>query len=942
MRIAAAKLAVLAGLLCSLTFLSSAQEKAAVRLWGTVSVLEDGQKQAAEYAVVLLKPSGQYASCDARGSYAIEGVSPGKYDISVQLFGYETVDSTIYVKGNQRLDFTLKESNFRLEEVTVTAQASKAGDATASLISRQAIDHSQTSSLADIMQLLPGVELSNPNLSSTRTISLRSADATAMNSLGTAIIVDGAPLSNNANMEGITASMSGTATTIAGSAASTAGALPNSGIDVRQLSTDNIESVEVIRGIPSVQYGDLTSGAVVINSKAGVTPLTVRIKTDPKIWQGSASRGFKLGRKGGEINFSGDYAYSYAKTTEAYAYYQRLNAKALWTKRFGNLSNSVSLDLKYGKDTRNLNPDDASSHIASGGYNLGWRIAANGTWNINRGWIKTLRYDLANSYTYKESFKEQLCMNANSIYSTNMTDGTTVSNTPGRHLYDADGNEVTSFGSDQVRDYALFMPNSYDSHYDFYGKELNTYAKVVLNLFRGWEKSSLRLLTGADFKSDGNLGQGLVFPEGVPPFRGTNAESGYRARPFYDIPFVNQIGAFAEGSFKTEVWRRTVNLTAGLRFDCVNALTALSPRINASVELIPEVLSLRGGWGITAKAPTSAYLYPNNAYYDQSNLNNNLAENPADRIVLATTYIFDATNPDLEIARNRKAEVGFDLRIADRYSLVVTAYDELMRNGYQTRADFRSIAWMPYRYYAVTGHDSSGEPILTQTVDSHKFFQYFIPMNTGWSHNYGIEWELNLGRFEAIRTAFFLNGAWLNTMNTTTACTFDINSRGGSTLKSHYAVYDPQMARSYSQRALTTLRTTHNIPSIGFVVTLTSQFNLYSKTWTDYTGDVIPQRYISIEDGQVYPFTQEMAESDEYRYMLDQRSPTRFIAERHRFFVLFNLNVSKEIRDFMTASFYVNNLFNSRPLDPSEVTKGAYTELGNPMYFGFEIKLKIK
>ena len=44
----------------------------------------------------------------------------------------------------------------------------------------------------------------------------------------------------------------------------------------------------------------------------------------------------------------------------------------------------------------------------------------------------------------------------------------------------------------------------------------------------------------------------------------------------------------------------------------------------------------------------------------------------------------------------------------------------------------------------------------------------------------------------------------------------------------------------------------------------------------------------------------------------------------------------------MTASFYVNNLFNFRPLDASDITTGAYTELGTPMYFGFEIKFKIK
>ena len=34
----------------------------------------------------------------------------------------------------------------------------------------------------------------------------------------------------------------------------------NSGVDMRSVSTDDIESVEVVRGIPSVEYGDLTSG----------------------------------------------------------------------------------------------------------------------------------------------------------------------------------------------------------------------------------------------------------------------------------------------------------------------------------------------------------------------------------------------------------------------------------------------------------------------------------------------------------------------------------------------------------------------------------------------------------------------------------------------------------------------------------------------------------
>ena len=163
----------------------------------------------------------------------------------------------------------------------------------------------------------------------------------------------------------------------------------------------------------------------------------------------------------------------------------------------------------------------------------------------------------------------------------------------------------------------------------------------------------------------------------------------------------------------------------------------------------------------------------------------------------------------------------------------------------------------------------------------------------------------------------------------------------GSYVNSHVGVYDPEMRQYHYEKFLTTLRATHNIPSIGFVVTLTTQVNILTRNWTDYHNDEAPQRYISNDDGKVYDFTAGMAADPAYKYMIGQQSDSRFIRSHTIPTVVFNLNVSKEIRNFMTASFYVNNLFNSRPLDPSEISKGSYTELNNPMYFGFEIKLKI-
>lgn len=929
---------IFALLLCFVSAKAWGEDKLTLR--GTVYTIEDGKKQPLDYAVLILQPAGLYASSNERGEYEIGGIDPGRYELSIQMIGYETIDTTLVLKGNLRRDFVLRETSFRLDEVHVVAEASKAGSATASTISRQALDHSLSSSLTDILQFLPGVEFSNPDLTSTQSLTLRTASDSDMNSLGTAIIVDGAPLSNNANMEGINTAITGVSNPISVTGTGTYGTIPNSGIDTRAISTDNIESVEVIRGIPSVQYGDLTSGAVIVNSKAGVEPLTVRVKMDPKVWQFALSKGIRLSEKAGDLNVSGDYAYGNNKTTESYVYYQRLNFKGMWSKRFRDLNTSTSLSLNFSKDTRNDNPDDASTSLATGGTGIGFRLATNGTWNIGKGWFKSLRYDVAHSFTYRESFKEQQLSNATSLFTTNTTSGTTVASEAGMRLYDTDGNEITNFTDGTA--YATMTPYTYFCHYDFYSKEIYTFAKLHLNLFKAWGDTSEKILIGADFKSDGNRGAGLVFDEDTPPqSSSTIGASCYRSRPLYDIPFVNQLGIFAENSFSTIFLGREFNLTAGLRFDHVSGLSALAPRVNASYEILPGVLALRGGWGITAKAPTVSYLYPNKAYYDQININTSSASNTADRRVMATTYVFDTTNPDLEIAKNRKMEIGFDLTIARRYRIGVTFYDELMKNGYDYSTDFSSFVWLPNKTYTQSGYDSDGNPVYVLSTDTNSFFYYYTPTNTAYEHQRGIEYELNLGRFDAIRTSFYLNGAWKHTMTTTSGYTFDMNMKNGGYTYSNVTVYDEQMCKYNYEKFISTLRITHNIPKIGFVVTLSTQLNAYSKSWAQYYKDEEPILYISQADGQVYEFTEEMLNDSEYSYMIDSRASTRFIVSKTKTTVVFNLNISKEIRDFLTASFYVNNLFNSRPLDPSETTKGSYTELNNPMYFGFELKFKL-
>ena len=55
----------------------------------------------------------------------------------------------------------------------------------------------------------------------------------------------------------------------------------NRGVDLRMLSTDHIETAEVVQGIPSAEYGDLSSGMILSKAKSGKQPLEMRGKLIP-------------------------------------------------------------------------------------------------------------------------------------------------------------------------------------------------------------------------------------------------------------------------------------------------------------------------------------------------------------------------------------------------------------------------------------------------------------------------------------------------------------------------------------------------------------------------------------------------------------------------------------------------------------------------------------
>ena len=253
------------------------------------------------------------------------------------MLGFEDFTEMFRFRSDSTFTVRIQESTLALEEVVVTAKPSAAGSSTSSNIGRMAIDHLQATSLKDVMQLIPGQLMSSSDMTSEAKITIRSAsDNSANNAFGTSIMVDGVPVSDNTSL----------------------GTNAGTGVDLRQISADNIESVEVIRGIPSAEYGDLTSGAVVVNTKAGYTPFEVRTKLNPTTLNTSFGKGWKFSKDAGSLNVNADYARASGDPRTKNRSFDRISGGVTYSNTVGRIwSSTTKVNFSSIIDLRTADPD---------------------------------------------------------------------------------------------------------------------------------------------------------------------------------------------------------------------------------------------------------------------------------------------------------------------------------------------------------------------------------------------------------------------------------------------------------------------------------------------------------------------------------------------------------------------------------------------------------
>lgn len=263
--------------------------------------ITDSEGQTLPFASVVVESAGLTYTADAQGQLRLKLslFSNKGTRVTVSYLGKATRSLTITqdaVAKNKKINIALEDNNLYLKGVQVNATRTPIHSNSSILIQRNTIDNIQAYSMADIVQTLPGKAILNTDMHNASFLTLRSAlqgdlqnplDAYSRNKLndyvrnaafGIAYVVDGTPISNNTNMQLDSYGKWGGVKMFDRRFNTDNNENVGSGNDLRLIPASSIESVEVISGVAPVKYGDLSSGAVIINRRAGLTPFFGSVK----------------------------------------------------------------------------------------------------------------------------------------------------------------------------------------------------------------------------------------------------------------------------------------------------------------------------------------------------------------------------------------------------------------------------------------------------------------------------------------------------------------------------------------------------------------------------------------------------------------------------------------------------------------------------------------
>ena len=898
-------------------------------------------------AVVRIGEDYLWAVSDAEGGFTFRNVQAGKQVMEVSCLGFVNVVMEIDVtKDIEGLDIRLKESSLALDEVVVTAQKAKDGLSTSHNLGRDALNHLQLSNMTDVAALLPGGKTINPDLTSENQFSLREGGSNAGNSaFGTAVEVDGVRLGNNASFGDM------------------------GGVDTRSVAVENIESIEVITGVPSAEYGDLSSGMVKINTRKGRTPVNLTFSVNPRTYQTSVSKGIDLQEDNGVLNLSAEWARAVKKLISPYESYTRSGLTLSYSNTFakvlrfeaGFTGNIGGMNSKDDPDAFTGEYEKERDNVFRGNTSL--------TWLLNKSWVTNLKLDASVNFN-------------DNLYH--------------YHKYESYGSSQPAVHAEQEGYFlAERLPLTYFSDQIIDSKELDFAASLKYNWHKRWDDMKSLLKAGVQWKANGNVGEGEYYKDP------SLAANGYRPRPYSQYPFMHNLSVYAEEHLTMPVASTKLEVTAGLRLENVfiknslyNKKTTLSPRFNAKWQL-SDGLSIRGGWGITEKLPSYHVLYPKQEYRDIQTYGFSHGDQ--------TSYIYYTQpytvvyNPELRWQRNSNSEISIDAAFADMKVSLVGFYN-VTKGTY----NFLNV-YEPYSYDILQRPEGFMMPDNPQIkVDSQTGMmyvrgsqdEYWTPMevkvtdrtfakstkqNNGADvKRAGAELVVEFPEIKPLKTTFRLDAAYTYTkyLNEQLSAYYQ-KGWSHTTLADRSYQYLGIYANGGNDDSVTNGKITHNldanltaithIPQARIIITCRleatllrrsrnlSQYNgaeyafTVSETDNNPTGGniydgksytaIYPVSYMDL-DGNVHPFTAaQAADPDFANLILKSDNIYTFAQDGYGMYMSANLSITKEIGDHVSLSFFANNFTNSRPYVKSMAT-GVGAIFTPVFYYGLTCRLK--
>ena len=886
-------------------------------------------------AVVHLDENYLWAVTDAQGAFVLDAVEAGSYRMETECLGYATDVRTLKVAGPvDGLEIVLPEQTLALQEVVVTAEQSKENLNTTRKIERTALEHLQVSGLSNIAALMPGGKTVNPDLTAATELTVRGGGSSAGNAaFGTAVEVNGVRMGDNAAFGGL------------------------AGVDTRSLQVENIESVEVISGVPSAEYGDLGSGMVRVTTRKGRTPVQATFSVNPRTYDVSVSKGVAVGE--GVLNISGQWTRATQKLTSPYTSYTRRGFTAEYNRTFARvlrLEAGVTGNLG-GMDSKD-DPDAFSDEYAKAHDNL-LTPHLKLTWMLNRSWITNR--SLEGSVYYHDNRTHE-------------------------HLYNSYGSSQPAVHAEEEGYFlATALPLTFYADRITDSRELDYAASLKYDWLHHFGDVKSVLKAGLQWKADGNVGAGESYLD--PDL----AANGYRPRPYTDYPYMHNLAVYVEEKI---TWNKLEG-SFGLRGERTfiegtqyKNLQTLSPRLNVRYR-VSDRLALRGGWGITRKLPGFYILFPRQEYRDIQTFG--FSHGSGASYIYYTIPYTMAYNPDLRWQSNRNAEIGADYEDRGGWKLSLAVFRNVTKDPYELVNQYSPFSYnalqvpagfvMPSDPEMVVDHQT-GAVYLRNNAD-----EYFTPMDIRVADRTFVGNRMQRGGADIVRTGLEFTADFPEIAVLRTHLRLDAAYTHTETLDENEAAYyqagwshTELPGRSYQYAGIyaggtsiangrktdwldANLTAITHIPEVRLIITcrveatlLRNAQNISSHAFTvsgnsltptgediydgnSYTA-VYPVAYIDL-DGVRHPWTEASAEDPALqRLILRSGNMYTFAKDGYDPYMSANLSLTKEIGNHVSLSFFANNFTNARPYRKSHAT-GVSALFTPAFYYGLTCRIKL-